>query len=350
MCTQAEIKDQQQLLAELRSRCDYRRWQLAIYGPNAEYAIHRDLREACDGIRRIKKQLRSCGVTVDDLPNDEDDLDVDVRSDGDWLSRYLPQIDFKEPIKELQADLDRFAPEGGAAVFVVEQGYELCGDLFAQRVQSLLQHSEPTLDFRAYSIGIGAHQKLDSGTFLQKLNQYIGAEASANGAMPTTEELIIALCDSLQNGSIRYLNLHIRTEVEQGNTFVSWFIEHFWTPLAVRVVAKAKQEPIIKFITLISVDFSLPLESFGRLNNMVQQFNTAQQLDSQKNIALSLARWTEADIREWLCRFARILSPKTNLGKAEIASLAEDIFRRSHQGVPPMIHMAILNHITQQYS
>jgi len=350
MCTQADIKARQDQLAVLRQRRDHLRSQQAIFGLKTEFHTHFDLRETCDNIRRIKDQLRSCGAHVDDFSNDEDELDLDARWAGDQLDRYLPQIDFKEPIEDLQADLDRFAAEGGAAVFVVQQSYELCGALFAQRVQSLLQHSEQTMDFRSYPIGIGKFQKFDSDTFLQKLNQYIGVKASVDGAKPTAEELITALCGSLHNGSIRYLDLHITTKVEQGNAFLSWFIEHFWTPLATRAVVKAKQAPTIKFITLIRVDYSLPLESFGRLHHMVQQFNMAQQFDSQKNVALSLPRWTEVDIREWLFKFARIFSPKANLEKAEIDSLAQDIFMRSDQGVPLRIHFALLEHIKEQYS
>jgi hypothetical protein len=113
-------------------------------------------------------------------------------------------------------------------------------------------------------------------------------------------------------------------------TFLTWFIEEFWTPLIDEVAVVSKKFKS-KFIVALIADSAIL--DCAAPNYPATYFCSGDPYDCYKMLELPLPNWSETDIYRWLLRF-RTLSSVLGADDAEaLERRAKSIYRAS-EGTP----------------
>lgn len=150
-----------------------------------EYADLMREREACQNQRRstiddaqklvLKRKLEQLDQKIAQLESQlyGEDVSGDVNRRSIALREKLPKIDFKKALKITENILSQFE-EYGAAFFLINDSFNMAGDLFALELKNLLESE--TTDLKHYEIAFSVGSRLDEIGFLQGIASYLGIE------------------------------------------------------------------------------------------------------------------------------------------------------------------------------
>lgn len=265
-------------------------------------------------------------------------------SSGDTNRRHLnwqaslPEINFEEAVKTFQQIVSQFGWEGGAALFLMQNAHLMGGKWCVARLRGLLKAA----DFKHYEIEFAPEARLDAESLLSRLGQYVGcepiqeiqdAEQYAQAIRQHTRTVVGKICDSLQNGSVVFIELRLWDTLCLQDRFLPWFLHDFWIPLVHdEWQAIVQKHPMVKFIAVIVAN--TPISSGGLPASLCC---TQHRFDQAKVLELPLQAWTLDEIRTWLYVFSGL-----GLAKLQIEQMATVIYQASGNGQPALVHTALM--------
>jgi inactive STAND len=240
------------------------------------------------------------------------------------LKQKLPKIDFKEAIKLVDKILKEF-DEYGAAFFLINDSWNMAGDLFTLELKNLLQSE--TTDLKYYEIAFSLSNRLDEIGFLQGIADYLGVEeVESQGHYP---KIIEKIFNSLENGSIVFVEIRKIDLLDNQESFLSWMVDVFWKALVEKLplICKLKEIEQIRFIMIVLSD------------DILEQECEECDFDMCRAVKIPLQDWSEKDIRTWLTKHSGLPTDK-------ISPMAKNIHKSSRGGTPKLICEALKNKLS----
>ncbi|NJL64035.1 MAG: hypothetical protein HC903_22135 [Methylacidiphilales bacterium] len=214
------------------------------------------------------------------------------------IKESLPEIDFKEAIKivEIVTQQYRFNSDGGAALFLLENSYSMAGYLFIDKIREELKRK--TGHFKYIKVDLSSSSSYDEYGLLERVAGYLKIQCkSISNIREYCTEIIKKICQSLQSGSIVFIEINKWDCLQSQESIIPWFVDNFWIPLIQesKVFIKDKELRRVKFVTVIDSEYQLSVEC-----NNLPYYCCGDSFDYQKILKLPLNQWQQDDIQEWL--------------------------------------------------
>ncbi|ERN41719.1 hypothetical protein KR51_00015650 [Rubidibacter lacunae KORDI 51-2] len=248
------------------------------------------------------------------------------------LDENLPKIDFKAAIQRVQGIFKGFPPEGGAALFLVQNSLPFMGDLLVKEIKDCL--SKSTRDFRVYPVSFSPGSGLDQLTFLHRIADQLGVGVSERVECKKkyVESIVEKICGSLRTGSTIFFEFSQWDNVPSTAQpeLLAWLIQDFWHYLERRLRDTANKWRKIRIVGTIVVDGMIA----EGCTQSVAFCNDVDKFDMKNLFELPLEQWLESDIADWLGSFS-------DLPADTIDAIARRIYRASLGGMPCLICEAL---------
>ncbi|KPQ40647.1 MAG: hypothetical protein HLUCCO16_00735 [Phormidium sp. OSCR] len=214
---------------------------------------------------------------------------------------------------------------GGAAALFLNEAYRLRGDILTQHIEDTLTNQGQ--DIIDYPIEFLPGEPKNQEALLAKILGYLG---EAEPVKP--EQAIAKICQSLQIGSIRVFKIHNWDELQDPYAVLKWFLDCFWLPLIECCQRHCQKEQLVKvqlFALIIcqANDSEILNQPYYAKHDRYDPCNVRRE---ESIVHLPLSCWTEAEIKDWMCRFP---PPKYRKNLRAIDDLASSFYRRTN-GVP----------------
>ena len=219
----------------------------------------------------------------------------------------------------------------------------LCGQWCVDGLRATLRGQ--TAHFRSFPVAIMLGDRLDAYTFLTRLGSHLGCPAPAGNdeiaLQQAVDTVLQTLCDSLQSGSVCFIELFLRQTDSLCDCFLPWLVERFWIPLVtVRWPEVLWQNPLARVILVVEVE---PALKPARIPAALECRPTA--FDSTRILELPLQKWSLPEIETWLLRFSGLTSPAIGKTPAYVRQLAAQIYSNSHGGTPDTVYHHFLQEL-----
>jgi inactive STAND len=151
-------------------------------------------------------------------------------------------------------------------------------------------------------------------------------------------EIIKKICQSLQSGSIVFIEINKWDCLQSQESIIPWFVDNFWIPLIQesKIFIKEKELRRVKFVTVIDLESQLSTEC-----NNLPYYCCGDSFDYQKILKLPLNQWQQDDIQEWLEIY-------TGLSASKIDAIARNIYLKTMNGIPYMVCGALEQELNQK--
>lgn len=246
---------------------------------------------------------------------------------------HLPHIDFRTANQWFERVLNEFSEEGGAAAFLLQNSNTMGGHWLIKRMRASLSTQ---IDFKPFPVVFESYEHLNHVDFLKKLGESLGIRIQDDDLNMYSLHIIERICQSLQSGSVVFIEIELWQNLAQREDFISWFLQDFWKKLLYSWHMASRQLPFIKLIAVIIANTPVPANCFPHLRCTCDQFR------SEKLLELPLDRWIEQDIRTWLYTHSKLTSPAYGLSRVQIDAMARNIYETSDNGLPSSVHRALL--------
>ncbi|MGB7442083.1 MAG: hypothetical protein WA919_13510 [Coleofasciculaceae cyanobacterium] len=309
-----------------------------------EYADLFKEREACQNQYRstiddaqkvvLKRKLNKLDQQIAQVESQlygEDLSTTDTNRRSIALKEKLPKIDFKKPLRIVENILSEFE-EYGAAFFLINDSFNMAGDLFTLELINLLESE--TTDLKHYEIAFSVSSRLDEIGFLRGIAGYLGIEEIEN--QEHYAKVIEKIFSSLENGSIVVVELRKLDLLDNKENFLSWLIEDFWKALiqGIPLTCQLKEIEQIRFVFIAISDDDIDEECLG-----LPFFCQEVDFDMCKALKIPLQDWSEREIRTWLTKHS-------GLPKNKITPMTKSIYKSSRGGSPKLICEALKNKLS----
>jgi hypothetical protein len=243
------------------------------------------------------------------------------------LQEKLSKIDFIEAMSIVESTMSQFGREGGAALFLIQNSYSMAGKLCISEIRERLVSG--TSDFKHYPVELTPEGKLDEVGILERIARYVNVESILDKER-YAQAIIGKICQSLQSGSVFFLELRKWDELSCQEQILPWFIDNFWTPLVCQLPTITTTYRKVKFIVILVSDTELSSDCLA-----LPYYCKRGEFDPLKIINLPLNAWTQKDIEDWLDSYS-------GLPAYRIDSMAKKIYRASLKGIPTLVYNALL--------
>lgn len=264
---------------------------------------------------------------------------VNIAQQRHW-EEYLPEIDFNRPLREVQAILERFEDETGAALFLLPDSTTTRAELFVTRLRRWLEQraSQPG-KIKYHRVEMSEHNQLTPWLLLKRLGSLLNCpppatvDQSPDQLSRYVTTVIDTLYQTMEVDNILLLQLAVVADLCSQEAFLSWFLQTFWIPLVHKLPEVVRDRPMLKCLVVITTEDLLPV-----LPTSSQLYCLAEQFHGERITYLPLDYWTEQEIRQWLIRFAGL---HHHLAVAEINNVAQTIYIRSRKGEPLRVEVSL---------
>jgi hypothetical protein len=234
----------------------------------------------------------------------------------------LSKIDFdkaRDQVNKLIRDFRKGVNRN--ALLIVQDSRAMAGELCITEIRELL--CGETGNFKHFIFEFFYGGRLDEIGLLEGLLEHLGIAFTQNTQQAETEyihKIIEKMCESLQGGSIIFLEIRRWNILSYQEEVLFWFVTQFWTRLITRLDAIAQTHPQVKFISMIVTDTKLS-----------SQCLKSPALRSKENnlsiLKLSLRKWKLEDIQRWLESYLGFKNPKSS-------QIAKSIYKSTKNGIP----------------
>jgi nucleoside phosphorylase len=255
-----------------------------------------------------------------------------LRRDTSDLEINLPKINFKKAFAAVDEVFSKIK-DGGAALFLVQDGLTMGGQWCAAHVKDLLRGDSGTGKFKYWQIEFSTHQRLNEQELIIRIADYMGIKGRAENLPQFMDEVIDRLCGSLRVGSTIFIELRISHNLSVYDNFLSNVVSQFWKPLTRKIESIRSNISLAKVVFFILANSTLP-----RLGLDTSIFCTRREFNQEKILELRLEKWTEDEIRTWLYKFSSL-----ELTSSEHEVMASSIYRSSTNGLPIAVYNLLLD-------
>jgi hypothetical protein len=240
---------------------------------------------------------------------------------GRHLDEVMHLIDFTRVQDFLTYGDKHYTQDGFAALCVIQQSEELGGEWCLKRIRSWLKtEGKQPKEVSVIPIPNGA---LDEMRIRSRLAESFGLMQAAD-ALPGTGDIIQKICGSFHHDRRILITIQPCDEF-QDETWI-WMMNDFWCRF-IREFQQSKTRLRVRLMVVLMTDSLITSPVFA-----------ARCCDSsvyhpEKITRLPLDPWTKSDLLNWL-----VDHWSENRTDAELAELAEKVYRASHEGVPWLIY------------
>lgn len=193
-----------------------------------------------------------------------------------------------------------------------------------------------TRNFRHIKIELSHGGNNSEYALLERFAGYLNYQAESTLTNKKyIEKIITKICQSLQTGSIIFIEINKWDILESQEKLIPWFVDEFWIPLIQQCQITTQQKELrrVKFIAVIDSESQLS----SKCTNL-PYYCCQNNFDSKKMLRLPLNFWTQLDIQEWLDCYSGLQKPAS-----EIDLIAKQIYNKTMNGVPSMVCEALKN-------
>jgi len=301
------------------------------------HAAYNQLNSSVDEVesRRIKRRIQ---VLEEEMSTVWELLEVSDMSSPSTrhklLEEHLPKMDFKEVVEITKARLGLGGGPGNAAVFLIQNSNAMGGIWCISRIHSLLL--EEAREVKRYPVGFSLEGQVDEWGFLNKLASHVGVVREFRDLNDYAREIIRTISDSLTTGSTAIIEVSRWDLVYPQGRVLNWLVNDFWVPFVRELNNILERRRKVRLVLIITVDAEIPREHLTPIICCAP----AEELHTEKIIELSLQKWTRGEIKEWLECF-------TEFEGLQIDRITEIIYGSSQNGIPSLVHSALLTHVFQ---
>ena len=219
----------------------------------------------------------------------------------------------------------------------------LCGQWCVEGLRATLRGQ--TAHFRSFPVAITLQDSLDAKTFLARLGSHLGCPAPTDDdeaeIQQAVDRVLQTLCDSLQSGSVYFIELFIKQTASLCDNFLPWLLEQFWVPLVMDWwPGVLDRTPLAVILLIIEID---PPVQPARIPTAPGSSPTV--FDGTRIVELPLQKWTRQEIETWLLRFSGLTSSPSDKTVEEVRSLAAQIYTASRGGTPEAVYAHFLQEL-----
>lgn len=273
-------------------------------------------------INNLEEDMEEIDTKLKELENSQNDCNQIYRS----IQENLPQIDFRKAMHILDIINNQFKRDVGAAFFLLEDSYSMAGELLIYKIREELKRQ--TRSIKHIQVEISSNNSFDEFGLLASIGGYLSISLTDDSNLIDCVNLIIqTICQSLQSGSVVFIEIKKWNFLPSQDKLLSWFIEDFWCSLIheCQVVATQKQLLRIKVVAIIDSESKLAPEC-----KQLPCYCTQDDFTHTKILTLPLNRWELEDITTWLEYYSGLSAPQINLK-------AKQIHQKTMNGVPRMV-------------
>ncbi|MGF1674832.1 MAG: hypothetical protein ACFCUV_14285 [Rivularia sp. (in: cyanobacteria)] len=270
----------------------------------------------------LLEQMQQVEEELEELENSQNDSNQVYRS----IQENLPQIDFRQAMQIIDIVNNRFKRDIGAAFFLLEESYSMAGELLIYKIREGLKST--TRSLKHIKVEITSNNSFDEFGLLASIGGYLSISLSDDNNLIDCVNLIIqTICQSLQSGSVIFIELKKWDCLPYQDKVLSWFIKDFWCSLInqCQIVATQKQLLRIKVVALIDSESKLAPEC-----KQLPCYCTQDDFTHTKILTLPLNMWELEDITTWLEFYSGLPAP-------QIDFKAKHIYNKTSDGIPKMV-------------
>ena len=240
------------------------------------------------------------------------------------LNKNLHQIDFKEVKKTMDKILTtKFGSGANAALFLLQKSYSMAGGLY---IKGLLDHL--SIDHRIVKHCLIDLPSRQGATTEQEVLDAIAEYFQPIDRITDLSQYSQAIVKNIQafseSGSVVFFDIRDWDKLHSQERLLSWFIDGFWLPLSQQLPSISEKYRRVRFIAIICAESTLSDECLK-----LPHYCNVKNFETHKIIKLTLKRWTERDLSDWLERYS-------GLPAEEINQMAKRIYRVSERGIPQL--------------
>jgi hypothetical protein len=270
----------------------------------------------------LLEQMQQVEEELGELENSQNDCNQIYRS----IQENLPQIDFRKAMHIIDIINNQFQRDVGAAFLLLEDSYSMAGELLIYKIREKLKSQ--TRSLKHIKVEISSNNSFDEFGLLASIGGYLSISLTDDSNLIDCVNIIIqTICQSLQSGSVIFIEIKKWDCLPYQDKILSWFIEDFWCSLIheCQVVATQKQLLRTKFIAIIDSESKLAPEC-----KQLPCYCTQDDFTHTKILTLPLNIWELEDITTWLEYYSGLPAPQINLK-------AKQIHQKTMNGVPRMV-------------
>jgi hypothetical protein len=254
--------------------------------------------------------------------------------------QHLPKIDFEQAMKRFSDIVSEFDLEGGAAVFLLPNSDDMCGDLCVERIREILvdNNGEPP---RYHEIGF-LYETPCKIKFLQKLGEYYKVDPVLLDPPSLIQAITAKICSGLSVKSVLLIRVTVTEELDVCEGFVKWFLADFWSYLKNRLVDLTKDRPYIRFIAVIDAWNPVPAEFIEKYQLLNDSCN------GDRFLLLPLEQWELKQVRAWLFSLPGLKESMTPEQVVQFKNAAESICKGNRS--PKEIRHRLINFLEKKYA
>lgn len=308
-------------LTELNEEIDIAEAQLSTLNNDVEYKRkEKEIDKLCCRYDETKAKIQE----IESQPSKNKKNSSSFSFEKGVQTRLI-SMDYRHSKEYFGRVSNKVETSGGAAALFLNEAYRLRGDILTQHIEDTLTNQGQ--DIIDYPIEFFPGEPKNQEALLAKILGYLG---EAEPAQP--EQAIAKICQSLQIGSIRVFKIHNWDELQDPYAVLKWFLDCFWLPLIECCQRHCQKEQLVKvqlFALIIcqANDSEILNQPYYAKHDRYDPCNVRRE---ESIVHLPLSCWTEAEIKDWMCRFP---PPKYRKNLRAIDDLASSFYRRTN-GVP----------------
>lgn len=248
-----------------------------------------------------------------------------------WESKIC-KIDYKKANEIFDRVLKRLEKSGGHVLFLLQESASMGGTWCIQELRDRLNRMPGEMT-KPQEFSFSSYEHADAQRIVNLLAASYLKEDSPKVDdwqldKQIIDQLIHEIAKSLFSGAILYIQINIKCPLEDDNLFLHWFIQDFWSSLTC-CIPETKRN---RLIAVISVDEAIPDSCLP-----ANAFSTKERVNARSSFKLSLNKWTEQDISNWLIDCSGLDRPPMNLSEEAMQRIAVSIHRKS-KGQPATVY------------
>jgi hypothetical protein len=298
-------------------------------------------------IQRLQNEIEMIESEIKILQDNFSNIDVGIKSkvyrgSFDSWEDNLHRIDFSKATKSLNTVCQRIEDKEGAALFLLKNSTAMGGKWCVKKIVNHLQNIGnwyPPIEF-----SFSPRPVINHTDFLYDIANKFGVQIDQSNEQQIINELIDKIYLALMGGGNIFM---IQVDIpclDAKSTFLDWFVNHFWNPLIQHMPRISQQSPLVKIFAVITVRGTVAKQCLPEILICKNPSFTGDKI-----LEISLQKWTEKDICQWLISFSGLMLPAVGMTRSDIESMAQSIHQVTG-GQPLHVYGELMNTMTSKVS
>ncbi|NEQ85091.1 MAG: hypothetical protein F6K26_34655 [Moorea sp. SIO2I5] len=244
------------------------------------------------------------------------------------IAQNLSKINFRKQRKIVNFIIENcLGKQGGLALFLMQDTSSMRGDLCVAEIKyNLSRKSYGKLKYCPIDPLLRPDIS-DERSLLNAIADYFKPIEPHSNDQQYIENILKKIGNSVQGGSIVFFDFsNWDSLTENDDRLLSWFIDSFWNLLKQKHHQEiSKDYSWVNFLLFCSLSSTIT-KSYQNLSYCCSN----KDFDSLKIIKLSLSKWKENDIDDWLQQVY-------GLRKVKSQEIAKKIYKLSNRGIPSTV-------------